>query len=134
MKKTILLMLACCLAAESAVLRAAGHPAAQQFGETASVVAVEVPVQVNVNGQPVRGLTQQSFEVYDGRDKQQITGFSVVDLKVNGTSATAEDVPISGRRHFLVLFDLANSEPSSILRARRAAADVVAKLRPTDMV
>src|SRR4029079_3563559 len=32
------------------------------------------------------------------------------------------------------LFDLANSEPSAIMRARRAAADVVVKLQPSDLV
>lgn len=128
MKKNVSLALACCL------LPVAALAAEPQFGETASVVAVEVPVQVNLNGQPVRGLQQQNFEVYDGREKQQITGFEVVDLKVSGANATAPEVPIAGRRHFLVLFDMANSEPSSILRARRAAADVVAKLQPSDLV
>ncbi|MEO8502307.1 MAG: VWA domain-containing protein [Acidobacteriota bacterium] len=110
--------------------------ASQQFGESTSVLAVEVPVQVNLNGQPVRDLKLSNFELYDGRDKQQITGFEIVDLKVAGASSTAanEDVPIAGRRHFLMLFDLANSEPTSILRARRAAADVVAKLQPSDLV
>ena len=110
--------------------------ASQQFGESTSVVAVEVPVQVNLNGQPVRDLKISNFELYDGRDKQQITGFEIVDLKVAAASSTTanEDVPIAGRRHFLMLFDLANSEPTSILRARRAAADVVAKLQPSDLV
>ncbi len=128
MKKTVLVALACCF------LSLAARAAEQQFGESTSVLAVEVPVQVNVNGQPVRGLTEKNFEVYDGRARQQITGFEVVDLKVNGSEATSQDVPIAGRRHFLMLFDLANSEPSSILRARRAAADVVGKLQPTDLV
>src|SRR5689334_11688273 len=107
-KKTALVALACCL------LPVAARAADQQFGESTSVVAVEVPVQVTVDGQPVRGLKEQNFELYDGRTKQQITGFEVVDLKVNGAEATSADVPIAGRRHFLMLFDLANSEPSAI--------------------
>ena len=116
------------------LLPLAAQAAEPQFGESTSVVAVEVPVQVTVDGQPVRGLTEANFELYDGRTKQQLTGFEVVDLKVHGAEATAADVPIAGRRHFLMLFDLANSEPVSIMRARRAAADVVGKLQPTDLV
>lgn len=106
----------------------------KQFGETTSVVAVEVPVQVNAGGQPVRGLTVENFEIYDGREKQTITGFEVVDLKAAGTAGSSAQVPISGRRHFLMLFDLSNAEPPSILRARRAAADVVQKLQPSDLI
>ncbi len=110
-------------------------PADRPFDESTTVVAVEVPVEVSVNGQPVRGLKQENFELYDGRDKQQITGFDVVDVSPTAGAAAAEAAtPIAARRHFLMLFDLANSEPPSILRARRAAADVVGKLQPSDLV
>jgi VWFA-related protein len=43
-------------------------------------------------------------------------------------------VPSAGRRHFLILFDLAFARSESILVARKAAADVVEALHPTDLV
>ncbi len=60
---------------------AARLPAQQEtFGETTSTVVVEVPVQVIRDGAPVRGLTRGDFEVFDGRKKQELTGFEVIDL------------------------------------------------------
>ena len=53
---------------------------AQTFVESTQVVVVEVPVQVIRNGEPVRGLTAEDFEVWDGREKQTLTGFEAVDL------------------------------------------------------
>ena len=113
-------------------------PAQQQtFSETASTVVVEVPVQVVRDAQPVRGLTQADFEVYDGRKKQEITGFEVTDLGATATpeaAAKAATLSPAGRRHFLILFDLAFSDPKAIVKAREAALDMVGKLHPTDLV
>src|SRR4051812_32248703 len=72
-----------CLAAPPA----AQQPAAQRFGETTEVVVVEVPVQVVKDGEPVRGLTADNFEVYDGRKKQKVTGFEALDLYSSGAAA-----------------------------------------------
>ncbi len=115
------------------------QPASQpRFDEKTDVVVVEVPVQVVRDGQPVRGLTAADFEVYDGRKKQAVTGFEVVDLAtVPAPSAAtqAEVLSPAARRHFLMLFDLSNSEPKSISQARTAAAGMVAKkLHATDLV
>jgi VWFA-related protein len=99
-------------------------------------VAVEVPVQVIKDGEPVRGLTANDFEVFDGRRKVPITGFEVLDLAqpiAEGSPAAAQ-VPVSARRHFLLLFDLSFSEPKAIVKARGAAKDVVESLHPTDLV
>lgn len=117
-------------------LAAFGAPANQpQFGETASVVAVEVPVEVSVDGQPVRGLTVDNFEVYDGRQKQAVTGFEVVDLAAPAQQAPAAVEPgVAARRHFLLLFDLLNSEPGSLTKARQAVSKMVANLPPADLV
>jgi VWFA-related protein len=105
-----------------------------KFSDTAQVVAVEVPVQVVVDGQPVRGLTADNFEVYDGRKKQPVTGFEVLDLSSPETLKKGA-VPAAARRHFLMLFDLSFSEPKSILKARQAATDLVLQdLHPTDLV
>jgi VWFA-related protein len=118
-------------------------PAAQQptFEGTSQVVAVEVPVNViDRDGQPVRGLTRDDFQVFDGNEPQSLTGFEVIDLKVvQSESAAAPEpppvnLPSSARRHFLFLFDLSFSSPTSILKARLAARDLVINaLHPTDL-
>ncbi len=122
----------------SAVLLAATPADAQRgrdrFSDTTNVTVVEVPVQVIRNGEPVRGLTQDDFEILDGRKEQPIVGFDVVDLSTE-TGDVTEPVPVAARRHFLVLFDLYFSEPDSIGRARKEAADLVLNsLHPTDLV
>ena len=111
------------------------------FEDTSQVVAVEVPVNViDRDGQPVRGLTAADFEVFDGGDPQKLTGFEVIDLKmVQSTTEGAappalEHLPSGARRHFLFLFDLSFSSPTSILKARLAARDLVLNaLHPTDL-
>jgi len=111
-------------------------------GERTDVVAVEIPLQVLRDGQPVRGLTRSDFAIYDGKKKQEITGFEVIDLATSpptapAASAAALPLPMvspAARRHFLILFDLANSEPSSIVRARAAVRKVVDRLYPSDLV
>jgi VWFA-related protein len=125
------------LAASAAALTAiAAAPAAGPgFQETAQVTAVEIPVQVTKDGQPVRGLTAADFEVYDGRNRQAITGFDMVDLAAPAARGLSASIPVEARRHFLLLFDLAFSEPKSIVKARDAAREVVLKqLVPSDLV
>jgi VWFA-related protein len=115
-------------------LACAAPAAAQTFAGATDVVEVEVPVQVVKDGQPVRGLSAADFEVYDGRKKQAITGFHVVDLAAPA-AARAAAVPLAGRRQFLLMFDLAFSDPKSVVGARDAARDLVIKgLRPGDLV
>src|SRR5215210_2675151 len=88
--------------------------AAQTFVESTQVVVVEVPVQVIRDGEPVRGLTAADFEVFDGRDKQTLTGFEAVDLaQLGGDALATAELPSSARRHFLVLFDLTFSRRST---------------------
>jgi VWFA-related protein len=114
---------------------AAPTPAAKAgaLSETTEVVAVQVPVQVVRNGEPVRGLTAADFEVYDGRRKQKVTGFEVLDLAGERGPAMAALAP-SLRRHFLFLFDLSFSEPSSIVKARRMVREMLPALHPSDLV
>ncbi|HKH46632.1 MAG TPA: VWA domain-containing protein [Thermoanaerobaculia bacterium] len=111
---------------------------AQTFTESTQVVVVEVPVQVVRDGEPVKGLTAADFEVFDGRKKVPITGFEVLDLTTTTTAAAPqagqEPVPVTARRHFLVLFDLSFSDPKAIFQARKAAHDMVQTLHPTDLV
>jgi hypothetical protein len=99
------------------------------LAETTEVVAVQVPVQVVRNGEPVRGLTAADFEVYDGRRKQKVTGFEVLDLAGERGPAMAALAP-SLRRHFLFLFDLSFSEPASIVKARQMVRAMLPSLHP----
>jgi VWFA-related protein len=109
--------------------------AAQTFSDTTDVVAVEVPVQVIRDGEPVRGLTAADFELYDGREKQTLTGFEAVDLAtLSGEALATAELPLSARRHFLILFDLTFSSPEALIKGRRAARDMVGFLHPTDLV
>ena len=115
----------------------AAEPTQRFSGERTDVIAVEVPVQVTRDGQAVRGLTAEDFEIYEGRKKQVITGFEMVDLgaapaSATGTEAAPPPAP-SARRHFLLLFDQSNSEPKAIAKARSAAKEVIKDLHPTDL-
>ena len=104
-----------------------------KFSDTTEVTAVEIPVQVLLDGKPVRGLTAESFAVYRDKARQPITGFDVVDL-AGLPGEDASEVPVPARRHFLMLFDLSFSEPKSIVQARSAAKDLLAELHPADLV
>jgi VWFA-related protein len=143
----LLLLLPFLLAAVPASAQTKDRPAKDQtpsFEGTSQVVAVEVPVNVvDKNGDPVRGLTAADFEVFDGNERQPITSFEVVDLKtIDTTNVPAADaggprpdaLRSGARRHFLFLFDLSFSSPTSVLRARLAARDfVLSSLHPTDL-
>jgi VWFA-related protein len=122
-----------CLAALPSL---AQRGAKKQFGETVEVLTVQLPIQVLRDDEPVRGLTEDNFEIYDGRKRQQITGFEVVDLSESGEQNLAnQQLPITARRHFLLLFDLSFADPTVISRAREAALDLVEKqFHPSDLV
>lgn len=91
--------------------------------ESAEVSLVEVPVNViGRDGKPVPGLRDSDFEVEDDGARQTILSLDVIDLKRKGeTTGSSEPIPAAGRRHFLLLFDLAFSKPNQIVRAREGA-------------
>ncbi len=110
----------------------------ERFWESTDVTVVEIPVQVVRSGKPVTGLTADDFELFDGKKRQQITGFETIDLAqieaTAGSSSMALEVPAMARRHFLFLFDLSFSEPASMTRARDAALELVGTgLHATDL-
>ena len=113
-----------------------------RFEDTSRVVSVEVPVEVvGRDGQPIRGLTAQDFEVYDEGQKQELKHFEMVDLdhldtaKRPGGLPSSEQLEPAARRHFLLLFDLSFARPASVQHAREAARDFVLRsLRPSDLV
>ncbi len=111
-------------------------PQERPHEETAEVVEVEVPVNVvRRDGDPLRGLKLEDFEVLDEGRPQTLTGLRVVDLAVSEPQAGLErGLPSTSRRHFLLLFDLSFSNPASTLKARLAARDFVLRsLHPTDL-
>lgn len=114
------------------------RPAAAQFKDETTVVVVEVPVHVLRDGEPVAELTADDFEVFDGRRRQEIIGFELVDLREYGTEPEQQkvsEIPASGRRRFLLLFDLSLSDPESITRARASARRLILEgLHPADLV
>jgi VWFA-related protein len=119
-------------AAAPTAAAAAGRQGA--VSETTEVVAVQVPVQVVRNGEPVRGLTAADFEIYDGRRKQTVTGFEVLDLAAGRGGPAMAGIAPSLRRHFLFLFDLSFSEPASIVKARQMVREMLPALHPSDLV
>jgi VWFA-related protein len=111
--------------------------AAQRFTESTQVVVVEVPVQVLADGKPVRGLTAADFEIYEGRQKQAITGFEVLDLAAVPADQpeAVRRMPMSARRRFVLLFDLGFSKPTSMTRAREAAKRLLhGSFHPSDLI
>lgn len=82
------------------------------FEDETSVLLIEVPVQVLVDGEPVRGLGRENFRLYDNGKRREIFSFEVLDFS---RRAAQETLPISSRggpaigarRHFLFLVDFA---------------------------
>ena len=129
------------VAAGIAALAVAAPQAISQdrgFDDATDVVLVQIPVHVTRGGEPVRGLTASNFEVLEGRKKQHIVAVDVFDLSEQPAvreAAWSEAMPAAGRRHFALLFDLSNSTPAGIVRAREAAFDVATRgLHPSDLV
>ncbi len=108
-------------------------PAAGAFSESTEVTVVQVPVQVVRDGGPVQGLTAADFEVFDGRKQQKVTGFEVLDLSAR-QGAAVPSIPPALRRHFLLLFDLAFSDPKSLIKARQMVREMMPALHPSDLV
>ena len=96
-----------------------------QLRETIDVRLIEVTVTVtDAKGQPVRGLKAEDFELYDDGKRQVITNFDVADY--GGPTPPAARTP-AARRNFLLIFDVTNAAPASLLRARETALDFVAR-------
>lgn len=110
-----------------------------QFGEQLEVSVVEVAVNVvGRDGKSVHGLTKANFELYDDGQKRTIDDVDVVDTapaSMRAPGVIAPRITPSARRSFLVLFDLTNSTPPTVLRAREAARSFIARdVREGDLV
>ena len=103
-----------------------------QLSEKITVSHVEVPVTVvDGNGNPVRGLKAENFELSDDRGRREIASFDVIDF---AAQAAAGSVAPAARRNFLLLFDLSNATPNKLERAQNAARELVKRdTTPNDL-
>ena len=103
-----------------------------QVSDRVNVTLVEVPVTVaDGSGNAVRGLKAENFVLSDDRGKHAIATFDAVDFSA---AAAAAAIPAPARRSFLLLFDLSNTTPNAMARARRAAQEFVGSaVHPSDL-
>jgi VWFA-related protein len=98
-----------------------------QVRETIDVHLVEVPVTVtDRDGNPVRGLTAQNFELFDDGQKRPVTSFDQIDF---GSRESLQSSPLNpaARRSFLLLFDMSFSSPVGRAKAQEAAKNFIAR-------
>ncbi len=107
--------------------------AVAQVNDRVNVTLIEVPVTVaDGSGNAVRGLKAENFVLSDDRGKHAIATFDAIDFSAAAT--TAASVPAPARRSFLLLFDLSNTTPNAMGRARRAAREFVGNaVHPSDL-
>src|SRR5260221_6520263 len=110
------------------LIAGAGFGQVPPLKETISVHLVEIPVTViDRDGNPVRNLTQENFEVYDQGKKQKMSTFDVIDFaSANVMKATSPLNPVA-RRSFLLLFDVSYTSPLGRAKAQQAARDFIAR-------
>ena len=101
----------------------------QNVRDAMTIEVVDVPVFVTRGGQAVKGLTSDDFELFVNGKPHPIDYFDVV----NAGSPAGEPQTLRERRLFVLVIDLAFSHPPSVLRAQRAAAELVEKAPATDL-
>lgn len=106
--------------------------AAGQVRENVTVEVVQVPVYVTTSdGQPIRGLTKDSFQLSVDGHPQPVEYFDVIDFGTAPASGPQQvERPRRERRLYLLLFDLTFATPAKIVRAQRAAQQAVAHSNP----
>jgi VWFA-related protein len=104
--------------------------------ETVKVHLVEVPVTViDHDGNPIRGLKEENFELFDDGKRQKITAFDAIDFASAESVSAISPLNPNARRSFILVFDLVYSQPKSIPRARAAARKfIAANVLPHDLV
>jgi len=100
---------------------------AQPIRDAVTIEVVDVPVFVVRGNEPVRGLHGEDFELYVNGKRHAIEYFDEVGAAQNDPGSLRE------RRLFLVIFDLAFSDPPALARAQRAASQLLAKASPGDL-
>lgn len=121
----------------AALVMALGGAALPLLGqETLKVHLVEVPVTVvDHDGNPIRGLKPENFELFDDGKRQKITAFDAIDFASETSVSAISPLNPNARRSFLLLFDLGYSQRKSIARARVAARKfIAANVLPQDLL
>jgi VWFA-related protein len=99
-----------------------------KLSETVNVHVVEVPVTVvDRAGNPVRGLTRESFEIYDQGKRRDVVSFDAVDFASQEQARGISPLNPAARRSFLLLFDMSFSSPNGRAKAQEAARAFIAK-------
>jgi VWFA-related protein len=102
--------------------------AVAQVKETIHVNYVEVPVTVlDRNGDPVRGLTRDRFELVDEGKVRPIVSFDTIDFASPDSMKSASPMNPAVRRSFLLLFDLSFSSPVGRSKAQEAAQNFITR-------
>jgi VWFA-related protein len=103
-----------------------------QVRDNVTVEVVQVPVYVTTSdGQPVRGLTKDSFALLVDGHPQTIDYFDVFDFAaVPGGQQTPVERPRRERRLYLLLFDITFATPAKLVRAQKAAEQAVTHSNP----
>lgn len=104
--------------------------------ETVKVHLVEVPVTVvDRDGNPIRGLKPENFELFDDGKRQKITAFDAIDFASAKSVSAISPLNPNARRSFLLLFDLGYGKLKSLARARVAARKfIAANVLPHDLI
>ncbi len=111
----------------ASVLLLSAAAGSAQVRETIHVNVVEVPVTVvDRDGNPVRGLKLENFELIDQGHKRPITTFDVIDFASPESKRTSPLNPVA-RRSFFLLFDLSFSSPFGRVKAQAAALNFIAR-------
>jgi VWFA-related protein len=132
---SLLLLTVAPLAAETPETR-------QRFADSARVVAIEIPVEVTLQGAPLRGLKAEQFQLRVDGEQQELLGFEEVELgrqegapqPLGQDSPRLAEPPSAGRRRILLVFDLSSGSPSAVGRSQEAAAELLGQLAPSDLV
>jgi VWFA-related protein len=111
----------------------------QRIAESVQVTVIEVPVTVSDRaGNAVRGLTAENFEVYVDNRRVPLDYFETLDLTTLASAPKEGEpraLPAAAYRNFLLMFDVANSDPGTTARAQDAAKQFVeTELQPRDLV
>ncbi|MEM8931561.1 MAG: VWA domain-containing protein [Acidobacteriota bacterium] len=111
--------------------------ARESFKDTTTALAIEVPVEVTVEGKPVRGLGIDDFELFDKGDRQKILSVEMIDLAQIETNPAEPigNMPVVARRHFMLLFDMSFTSVRGLNRSLDAAKELIEmQLHPADLV
>lgn len=122
------------------LLSAAALAQQQQFGESLEIRVLNVDVVVtDRNGNPITGLTQDDFELYENGQKRDISNFSEIDERAAATATAASPstaiapASLPARRHLVLFIDNSAIQPGNRNRVLpELKTFVLSAMRPGD--